>query len=114
MQMIDAMLKQQAACSVGSLVTWVQQQPEQQLCQLVDLRAVALAVDQGPAPVACAAGNITASVWAAGVQLLEHFAILASDHTSDSAGECSLAKQLTQQLDQSGKACSRNCKYTAR
>jgi hypothetical protein len=98
MRLVDAMLKQQVACSVGSLVTWVQQQPEQ---QLLDCRAVP------------AAGGTPASLWAAGVHLLKSFAFEALLHNSESAGACSLAATLTQQLDQSGEACSHNCKCTA-
>jgi hypothetical protein len=105
MQLFDALLKQQVACSIGRLVAWVQQQPEQ---QLADFRAVAVAGHQGSAPATIAAGSASASIWAAGVYLLEHFAVVAFRHNSDSAEACSLAANLTQQLDQSGKACSRN------
>jgi hypothetical protein len=99
MQLVDAMLKQQAACSIGRLVTWVQQQPEQ---QQLHVRAMA-----GSAPVTSAAGSTTAPIWAFGVILLEHFAASAVLHMTDSAGSCNLAANLTQQLDQSGEACNR-------
>jgi hypothetical protein len=102
MQLADAMLKQQVACNIGSVVTWVQQQPEP---QLLDSRAVAVAGRQGVAP----AGGMIAAVWAAGVHLLERFALVIFAHNSESAGACSMAATLTQQLDQSGKPCSRNC-----
>jgi hypothetical protein len=100
MQLVDAMLKQQVACSVGSLVTWVQQQPEQQLV----LRAVAVVVSQGSTPVTCAGGSTTFNVWAAGVHLVEFFAVAAHQHNAQSAGACNLAASLTQQLHQSGKS----------
>jgi hypothetical protein len=108
MQLVDAMLKHQVARNVGSLVTWVQQQTEQ---QLLGFRAVAVAGHQGSAQVTC--GSRTASMWADGVLLLGRFA-MAYLHNSDSAGACSLAANLTQQLDQSGKACSSNCARTLR
>jgi hypothetical protein len=104
-QVVDAMLKQQVACSLGSLVTWVQQQPE----QLSDLREVAVAGHQGSAPVPRAVGGTIPSIWAAGVHLIGHFAAAASEST----GTCSLAASLTQQLDQSGKPCSCQRKCTA-
>jgi hypothetical protein len=110
-QLVDAMLKQQAACSIGSLVTWVQQQPEQ---QLLDLRVVAAAGHQGSRPMSCAAGSATTTLWAAGVQLLGCFAISALKQIdTDGAAGCSRAGTLTQQLEVSGKACSRNCKCAA-
>jgi hypothetical protein len=111
LQLLDAMLKQQMACSIGRLVAWVQQQPEQQLS---GLKAVAVAGHQGSAPATVAAGSASASIWAAGVYLLEHFAVVAFRHNSDSAEACTLAANLTQQLDQSGKACSRNATCTVR
>jgi hypothetical protein len=109
-QLLDAMLKQQVASDIGSLVAWVQQQPEQ---QRLDLTAVAGAGHQGSAPVAFAAGAATAPIWADGVHLLDHFAAAAL-HTSPSAGACTLAKNLTQQLAHSGKAYSCKCKCTVR
>jgi hypothetical protein len=111
MQMMDAMLKQQMACHIGALVTWVQQQPEQ---HLFGLRAAAVAGHQGSGPVTCVAGTATATTWAAGVQVLDCFAHVATLQPSECAGACSLAEKLTQQLDQSGKVSSRNCKGTAR
>jgi hypothetical protein len=93
------------------LVTWVQQQPEQ---QLFDLQAVAVAGHQGSAPVTCAVGTAAALIWDAGVHLLKRFALVAGMHTSEGAAACSLAADLTQQLDQSGEACSRNCRCTVR
>jgi hypothetical protein len=107
-QLVDALLKQQVACSIGSLVAWVQQQPEQQLSEMR-----AGTGHQGSAPATVEAGGAAAAIWAAGVHLLERFAVVATRHNSDSAGACSLAANLTQQLDQSGKACSRNCDCTA-
>jgi hypothetical protein len=104
LQLMDAMLKQKAAYSVGSLVTWVQQQPEKHL----------LILRSGSAPLDFAAGGTAASIWAAGVLLLGHFAAVAMLHCSESAAACSSAADLTQQLDQSGEACSRNCRRTAR
>jgi hypothetical protein len=106
MQLMDAMLKQQAACSIGSLVVWVQQQPEQ---QRLDLAAVAIAARQGSAPVTCAAGGTTGPIWVAGLHLLGRFAGVAFMDIDERAGACNLAEKLTQQLDQSGKACSCNC-----
>jgi hypothetical protein len=107
-QVADAMLKQQAACSVGSLVTWVQQQPEQQLSTLT---AVDLTGRQGPSVLRCEATDF---IWAAGVDLLGRIAVAAFEHDSESAtpaaGGRSLAASLTQQMDRSGTACSRNCK----
>jgi hypothetical protein len=105
-QLMDAMLTQQVACSIGSLITWVQQ-PEQ---QWLGMRAVAVAGHQGSAPGPFAAGTTAASICAGGVHLFGHFAAAAFLHTLDSAGACNLAARLTQQLDQSGKACRRNCK----
>jgi hypothetical protein len=97
------MLQQQAACSVGTLVTWVvQQQPEQHV------RTVAAAGHQGSSAVIFVSST-AASIWAAGVHLLGRFAAAAAQHTAESAGACNLAARLTQQLDQSGKACSCNC-----
>jgi hypothetical protein len=109
-QLIDAVLKQQAAYHVGSLVAWVQQQPEQQLSEL---RVVAAAWLMDSAPVApqCAAIGRTCLMWDDGVQLLQQFAWMSRP---ENAGACNLAASLTQQLDQSGKACSCNCKGTAR
>jgi hypothetical protein len=104
LQLMDAMLKQNGAYSVGSLVTWVQQQPEEHL----------LILRSGSAPVGFAAGGTAASIWAAGVLLLGHVAAVAMLHCSESAAACSLAADLTQQLDQSGKACSCNCSCTTR
>jgi hypothetical protein len=92
LQLMDAMMKQQVACIVGRLITCVQQQPQQQL----------------------AAAGTTASMCAAGVHLLTCLALVAVSQTSESAGPCSLAEHLTQELDQSGKTCSRTCKCTAR
>jgi hypothetical protein len=109
MQLVDALLKQQVACSIGTLVTWVQQQPE----QLSDLGAITVAGHQGSAAVTLAAGRPTAPVWAAGVNLLQRFAAVAFLQNTQGAGACSLAATLTQQLDQSGKACSHNYKCTA-
>jgi hypothetical protein len=109
MQLMEAMLEQQAACSIGYLVTWAQQRPK----QLLDIRVVTVAGHQGSAPETAVAGSGTASTWAAGVNLLQCFAVVADQQNSDSAGVCSLAANLTQQLDQSGKACSRNCKCSA-
>jgi hypothetical protein len=111
MQLADAMLKQQAACNIGSVVTWVQQQPEQQLS---DLRAVVVPGHQGSVSITHAAGGATASVWAAGLHLVESFAVEAYEQNSESVGSCSLATTLTQQLDQSGEACSHNCNCTVR
>jgi hypothetical protein len=102
-QLVDAILKQQVACNIGRLVTRVQQQPEQ---QLVEMRAVAVAGRE------VAAGRSTASIWAVGVHLLNRFAAVAFLQNTQSAGACSLASTLTQQLDQSGKACSHNCMCT--
>jgi hypothetical protein len=100
--LVDAMLQQQAACSVGSLVTWVvQQQPEQHV------RAVSAAGHQGSATVIFASST-AASIWAAGVHLLGRFAAAAAQHTAESAA-CKSAARLTQQLDQSGKVCSCGC-----
>jgi hypothetical protein len=113
MQLVDAMLKQQVACSVGTLVAWVQQQPEQQLLDLAAavgfVRAVAAAGHQVSAQVTD--GDRTASIWAAGVKLLGCFAWVVL-HKIESAGACSLVANLTQQLDQSGKACSCSCQCT--
>jgi hypothetical protein len=106
LQLVDAMLRQQVACSIGSLVTWVQQQPEQ---QLLDLIAAAFVSHQGSAPVACAAAGTAASIWVAGVQLLGGFAAVAITQTPESAGACNIAARLTQQVDQSGETCSFNC-----
>jgi hypothetical protein len=103
-QLVDAMLKQQVASCIGSLVTWVQQQPEQ---QRLDLAATAIAGRQGS--VTCAPGSTTGPVWAAGLHVLGRFAAVAFLHIQDSAGVRNLAENLTQQLDQSGKAYSRNC-----
>jgi hypothetical protein len=104
---MDAMLKQQVAFNTGSLVAWVQQKPQQQLLQL------AVPGQHGSGTVhtvlTIAAGETTASLWAAGVQFLEQCALVASLQPSESAGVCSLAERLTQQLEQSGTACSRNC-----
>jgi hypothetical protein len=102
-ELVDVMLKQQVACSVGSLVMWVQQQPE----QLLDVKAAG----QGRVPRTSVAGLIIASVWAAGVDLLKNLARVALLQTSESAGACILTATLTQQLDQSGKACS--CTFDA-
>jgi hypothetical protein len=110
LQLTDAMLKQQAACSVGSLLAWVQQEPEQ---QLLGLRPVAAPGHQGLVLMTRADGGRTASIWASGVHLLGRFAIVACLHSSESTGSCSLAANLTHQLEQSGKACSRNCCCTA-
>jgi hypothetical protein len=99
-RLVDAMLKQQVACNVGGLVMWAQQQPEQ---QLIDVRAVATAGHQGSARNPCVVSGTIAAIWAAGVQLLGRFAA-AYLHNTESAGACSLAAKLTQQLDQSGKA----------
>jgi hypothetical protein len=106
MQLVDAMLKQQVACSVGRLVAWVQQQPVQQQS---DVRAVVVVGQQGSAPVTGAAGSTTSNVWAAGVHLVEFFAVVAFLHNPESA---ELTANLTQQLDRSGKACSCNCDCT--
>jgi hypothetical protein len=103
-QLVDAMLKQQVASCVGSLVAWVQQQPEQ---QRLDLAATAIAGRQGP--VNRSPGSTTGPVWAAGLHVLGRFAAVAFLHIQDSAGVRNLAENLTQQLDQSGKACSCNC-----
>jgi hypothetical protein len=103
LQLVDAVLKQQAACSIGSLFTWVQQQPEQQLS---DLGAITVAGHQGSAAVTLAAGRPPASIWTACVNLLHRFAAVAVLQNTQGAGACSLAAALTQQLDQSGKACS--------
>jgi hypothetical protein len=110
LQLTDAMLKQQAACSVGSLVAWVQQEPEQ---QLLGLRPVAAPGHQGLVLMTRADGGKTASIWVSGVHLLGRFATVACLHSSESAGPCSLTANLTQQLKQLGKACSRNCTCTA-
>jgi hypothetical protein len=110
MQLVDAMLKQQVACSTGRLVTWLQQQPEQ---HLLDFTEVAVPGHQGSAPVTCVAGCTTATTWAAGVVLLQRIAAIAALHISQSAGACSLATNLTQQLEQSGKACSQKFTCTA-
>jgi hypothetical protein len=110
LRLVDAMLKQQAGCSIGSVVAWVQQQPEQ---QLLNLTAVTVAGHQGSVPKAFAAGRAPAATWAVGVDVLRHFAVEAAEHNLDSAGACSLAANLTQQLDQSGKACSCSCTCTA-
>jgi hypothetical protein len=106
MQLVDAMLKQQVACNVGSLVTWVQQQPEQQLV------VTAVVGNQGSAPVTCTGGSTTGIVWTAAVHLLAHFAVVAFQHIRESAGACNMAASLTQQLEQSGKARSRSCTCT--
>jgi hypothetical protein len=102
------MLKQRVAYSVGSVVTWVQQQAEQQLSDL-NLTAVDGAGNQEAASITRAAGSASASLWAAGVHLLGCLAAAALAHASESAGACSLAASLTQQLDQSGKVGSGNC-----
>jgi hypothetical protein len=107
-QLVDATLKQQVACSVGTLITWVQQQPEQ---QLLDSGAVDVAGRQGTTQTTCS--DRTAPLWAAGVNLLGHFAVVACEHNAESAGASSLAANLTQQLDQSGRACRRDFKCTA-
>jgi hypothetical protein len=108
-QLVDALLKQQVAFNVGHLVTWVQQQPEQ---QLLDLTAVvAVAGRNGSVDIS---GGRTAHAWAAGVSLLWRIAVAAAEHNAQSMSLCSLAATLTQQLDQSGKACSWNCNCTAR
>jgi hypothetical protein len=109
MQLMDAMLKQQVVCNIGRLVTWVQQQPEQ---QRLDLEAAAAAGRQGS--YTYAAGRTPTIIWAAGVHLLTHFAAVAKMHVRESAEACSLAENLTQQLDQSGKACSGNYRCTTR
>jgi hypothetical protein len=111
MQLVAAMLKQQAASNIGSLIAWVQQQPEQQLLGL-DMGAAAAGRQLRSAPVPCAAGGLIASMWAAGVHMLKHFATADADlqRTGESAGAFSLAASLTQQLDQSGESCSRSCK----
>jgi hypothetical protein len=108
MQVLDAMLKQEAACSAGSLLTWVQQQPEQ---QLLDVTAVAIAGHQAPA--AGAVRGTTAAIWVTSVHLVERCAAVALLQVQDSAGG-SLAASLTQQLDHSGKpACRRMFECTA-
>jgi hypothetical protein len=103
-QLVDAMLKQQVGFTVGRLVMWVQQQPEQQLS---DFRAAAVAAHQGSTQVTCASGGTTASIWGAGMHLLKLLAGIAALESMESAGERSLAANATQQLDQSGKACSK-------
>jgi hypothetical protein len=103
-ELVDVMLKQQVACSVSSLVTWVQQQPE----QLLDVTAAG----QGRVPITSVAGLTIASIWAAGVDLLKNLARVALLQTSESAGACILTATLTQQLDQSGEAYSRTFKCT--
>jgi hypothetical protein len=108
LQLEDALLKQQVACNIGSLVTWVQQQPQQ---QLLDVRAVAETGQEGSAQVTW--GGRFASIRSAGMLLLGRFAV-AVLRDPEAAGACSVTANLTQQLDQSGKACSRNCQCTAR
>jgi hypothetical protein len=103
LQLVDSMLKQQAACSIGSLVSWVQQQPEQ---QQLDVTAVAIAGQQGPAAATFIAASTTASIWAAGVQLMNHFAAAAFRQMAESATARNMAENLTQQLEQSGTACA--------
>jgi hypothetical protein len=101
MQLVDTMLKQQVACNISSLVTWVQQQPE----QLLSVRAGD--GHQGSTLVTSADRATAATLWGAGVLLMGRLAVAILD-SAKGAGACSLAANLTQQLDQSGKACSRN------
>jgi hypothetical protein len=110
-QFVDAMLKQHVACNIGRLVTWVQQQQEQ---QPLGPRLVAVAGHLRSASVTSAAGSTTAAfIWAAGVHLIHQFAAVAVTHSAEITGARNLAAILTQQLDEAGEACSRNCTCTA-
>jgi hypothetical protein len=97
LRLLEAMLQQQAVQSAGTLVAWVQLQPE----QLLSVKSVlGFTATRGSGAPCC---------WASGVHSLTRAASKAGQQDYDSAATCQMAANMTQQLDESGERCSLNC-----
>jgi hypothetical protein len=123
MQVLSAVLQQQTVCSVGALVAWAQQQPEQlciiiimlpnqaiastpeqpeQLCKLPAMMAVLNAMaPQGLSPGTVALG-VAGTSWHNGFGLLDSMLVKATTLDSSSASTHHILTTITEQLEQSG------------
>jgi hypothetical protein len=97
LRLLEAVLQQQAVRSAGTLVAWVQQQPE----QLLTVNSVT--------SFTAATGSSALRCWTSGVQFLTRAAAKAGAQDYGSAATCQMAADMMQQLDQSGERCSLNC-----
>jgi hypothetical protein len=92
-QLLGAALKQHAARSAGTLLVWLQQQPQQ--LHITKLQQSALVL------------NTPESVWSACITLLSEVSRALSYMTSSTAAP--LAAAMTQQLEQSGGCAEPTC-----
>jgi hypothetical protein len=98
LQLLEAVLQQQAVCSAGNLIAWMQQRPEQ-----------LLPMDSMLSSNATRGSRAAAGSWAAGMNFLDCAAAAAAEQDHQSAAARQMAADMTQQLDQSGEPCSLDC-----
>jgi hypothetical protein len=97
-QVLSALLRQQAARSVGTLVAWAQQQPDQ-LYTMAGLNALA---PQGHSPGAVVL-NAAGTSWWSGLEVLDRMLVSAITLDSSSTSAHQIVTTMTEQLEQSGK-----------
>jgi hypothetical protein len=96
-QLLDAVLRQQAAQSVGTLVVWAQQQPEQLTCTSTTARLpshASLSAEMG----------VPAGVWMLGWTVLSNMFAKAMSLDKSSASFKRIVTTTTDQLERSGRS----------